>query len=348
MFQENQVGKHIEAKDLRIQERQPIQEIIPLSTPFVVYIDPTNLCNFRCQFCPTGDKELLKQVGRPAKSMSFDLFRKIVDDLKAFDEKLKLASIYKDGEPLVNKHFPEMIRYLKDADVAERVWTKTNGSLLSPALNQRLVDSGLDMICISVESVSREGYKRIADVDIDYDRFRENVMDLYSRRGKTEIYIKIADSGLTPEEVSKFYADFQGISTFIAVEKLMGWSYSEVKDFTLGTHPTTYDGLPLIPKKACVYPFYVMAVNSNGSVSVCGNDWSQSTAVGDVTRESLKDIWNGEKLFQFQKMMLENRRKENRACANCYYLQIVPDNIDDYMDQMLKRLYVARNLVSEV
>ena len=346
MIPEIQMGKRIEAKELRAQQRQPIQDIVPLSTPFVVYIDPTNLCNFRCQFCPTGDKELLKQVGRPAKSMSFDLFRKIVDDLKSFDQKLKLASIYKDGEPLVNKHFPEMIRYLKDADVAERIWTKTNGSLLNPALNQRIADSGLDMICISVESVSREGYKRIADVDIDYDKFRENVMDLYSRRGKTEIYIKIADSGLTQEEVTKFYSDFQGISTFIGIEKLMGWSFSEVKDFTLGTNPTTYDGLPLVPKKACVYPFYVMAVNSNGSVSVCGNDWSQSTAVGDVTRESLKDIWNCEKLFQFQKMMLENRRSENRACANCYYLQIVPDNIDNYMDQMLKRLYVARNLVS--
>jgi len=28
----------------------------------------------------------------------------------------------------------------------------------------------------------------------------------------------------------------------------MGWSYSDIKDFTLGTNPDTYDGLPLIPK----------------------------------------------------------------------------------------------------
>jgi len=32
---------------------------------------------------------------------------------------------------------------------------------------------------------------------------------------------------------------------------LMGWSHSDVKDFTLGTQPTTYDGLPFTEKEVC-------------------------------------------------------------------------------------------------
>lgn len=331
-------SQRIEAKDLRCKERLPLQDVIPLPMPLVVYIDPTNKCNFRCEFCPTSDKALLRQVGRPAATMSMELFRKVVDDLKRFPSKLKLASIYKDGEPLMNPAFPEMVRYLKEADVAERIWTKTNGSALEPELNQRLIDAGLDMICISVEAVSAEGYQKIAKARIDYERFRANVQDLFERRGNCEIYIKIADSGLSKEEIDKFYRDFEPMSTKIAIEKLMGWSFSDIKDFTLGTKPDTYDGLPLIQKKVCAYPFYVMAVNADGSVSLCGNDWAHGTVVGNVKQQSLQEIWHGEALFEFRKTMLEDRRKEIQACASCYYLQIVPDNIDPYRQELLERL----------
>jgi radical SAM protein with 4Fe4S-binding SPASM domain len=332
------IAKRVESKDLREQNRQPLNEIIPIPVPFVMYIDPTNLCNFRCKFCPTADKDLLKQVGRPSGLMHMDLFKKIVDELKLFDEKLKLISMYKDGEPLVNKKLPEMVQYLKDANVTERIWTKTNGALLNPNLNQRLIDAGLDMINISVEQVNADGYMKIAEAKIDYEAFRNNIQDLYNRRGNCKIYIKIADAHLTAEEIKKFYADFENMSDYISVEKLMGWSYSSVKDFTLGTHPDTYDGLPLVPKEVCAYPFYVMAINFDGTVSLCGNDWSHGTVVGDVNTQTLQEIWNGDRLFEFRKMMLEGRRRENRACGDCYYLQIVPDNIDAHRLTILKNL----------
>lgn len=334
---EERGGLRIEPKDLRCQERQPLQDVLPLDTPFVVYIEPTNACNFRCQFCPTGDPDLLRQVGRPIATMKFDQFRKLVDDLKAFPRKLKLLSLYKDGEPLIHRHFPEMVRYAKDAGISERIWTKTNGSLLNPELNARIADAGLDLISISVEGVSRESYKRIADVDLDYDGFRRNLEDLFRRRGRMDIYVKIADSGLSPEEIERFYADFGPLSTHIGVEKLMGWSNSGLKDFTLGTHPETYDGLPLVPKDICAYPFYVLAVNANGAVSVCGNDWSHNTNVGNAFTSSLHEIWNGPALRAFQFAMLEGRRCENAACANCYYLMIVPDNLDDFRGLLLDR-----------
>jgi radical SAM protein with 4Fe4S-binding SPASM domain len=198
------------------------------------------------------------------------------------------------------------------------------------------------MVCISVEAVSSEGFKKIAKAKINYEKFVENVADLYNRRGNCEIYVKIADSGLSAEEIEKFYADFQPISTKIAVEKLMGWSNSDVKDFTLGTKPDTYDGLPLIPKLVCAYPFYVMAVNADGSISLCGNDWAQGTVVGNIRDNSLTEIWNSDNLYEFRKKMLLGNRKDIKVCADCYYLQIVPDNIDPYREDILEKLAAAR------
>lgn len=336
-------AQRIEAKDLRAKERTPLQDVIPLPAPFLVYIDPTNRCNFRCEFCPTADKKLLREVGRPSAIMPLTLFQKAVDDIKAFGRPLKLLSLYKDGEPLMHPDFPAMVRYAREAGIAERIWTKTNGSALNPRLNRELIDAGLDMICISVEAPSAEGYMKIAKTRIDYDQFVANVADLYAHRGNCQIYVKIADSGFSPAEFDKFYRDFEPIATHIAVEKLMGWSYSEVKDFTLGTKPDTYDGLPLVQKKVCAYPFYVMTVNADGSVSMCGNDWSHGTVVGDIKTLSLQEIWNGDALFEFRKLLLEGRRAENRACGNCYYLQIVPDNLDAYAGTILENLISARS-----
>ena len=330
-------GEKIEAKDLRCQNRQPLQDILPLDTPFVAYIDPTNNCNFKCKFCPTSDPSLLQQVGRPNATMSMDQFRKIIDDLQQFPQRLKLLNLYKDGEPLVNAHFPEMVKYARDANISERIWTKTNGSLLCPEINLKLIDAGLDMICISVEGISRSAYLQIAGISLDYEKFLSNLENLFSNRGSMEIYIKIADSGLTKNEIDQFYNDFSPFSTHIAVEKLMGWSNSGLKDFTLGTHPDTYDGLPLVPKIVCAYPFYVMAINADGSVSVCGNDWSYATVVGNAYEQSLQSIWGGARLRAFQRMMLEDQRHRNAACADCYYLQIVPDNLDKYRHALLPK-----------
>ncbi|MEI6033085.1 MAG: radical SAM/SPASM domain-containing protein [Verrucomicrobiae bacterium] len=335
-------GQRIQPKDLRCEERQCLPDVIPLPAPYVVYIEPSNLCNFRCRFCPTADKDLLRKVGRPSGSMGIDLFKKIIGDLGAFPNRIKLLSLYKDGEPTINRAFSEMVRYAKASGVAERIWTKTNGSMLSPSFNEEIVSAGLDMVHISVEGVSAHAYQTIADVSIDYGKLVENIADLYARRRGCRIYIKIADAGLTAEEVEKFHHDFQPICDYIGIEKLMGWSHSDLKDFTLGTRPNTYDGLPLVPKVVCAYPFYVMAVNWNGAVSLCGNDWAHKTVVGDASRQSMRQIWEGDEMFEFRKMMLEGRRKENPACGNCYYLQIVPDNIDKQRKDILANLTQER------
>jgi radical SAM protein with 4Fe4S-binding SPASM domain len=324
------------AADLRAHDRVKLEEVIPLDMPFMLYIDPSNLCNCHCIFCPTGDKELQKM--RPNGVMDFNLFKKVVDDLKYFPRKLKNILLYKDGEPLVNKHFPEMVAYLKQSGTTERIWTKTNGLLLTPELNQCLVDAGLDILGISVKHVSASGYKRISGVDMDYGKFLDNLEDLYARRGDCKIYASIVNSGLTEAEIDKFYTDFTPVSDYIAVENLHGWSMSGIKDFTLGIKSDTYDGIPLTPKIVCPWPFYIMAVNWNGSVSLCNEDWAHNTIVGDVNKQSIKQIWDGHAMRDMQRMMLLGKRGDNPACANCYYLMCAPDNIDRYRYELLMRM----------
>ncbi len=319
--------------------RKKLEEIIPIDTPMLVFIEPSNMCNFKCKFCPTGNKNLLKKVNRPAGSMSIEMLKKVVDEIKEFPNKINKIHFYLNGEPLINKDLCKMIKYAKDNEISEELWIKTNGYLLTPQLSVELIESGLDFIGISIEGVSNKRYKEICGVDINYNTIVKNVEYLYKNRKKCKIYVKIVDYGLSEEEKQKFYSDFESISTEIQIENLMGWSMSSEKDFTLGTNPDkTVEGDHIKAKNVCPYPFYTLAINFNGDVSLCCVDWSLSTVVGNLNQEKLIDIWNGKKLYDFRRMHLEFRRKENSACGDCYFINCHPDNIDDYSTKILNNM----------
>jgi radical SAM protein with 4Fe4S-binding SPASM domain len=337
----------IQAKDLRGQHRERIADAVPLSTPWTMFLEPTNTCNFRCAYCPTGDTALLKQVGRKNKLMDFDLFCKIVDDLKAFPNKLRMVNMYKDGESLIHPRFTDMVRYLRDADVTDKIWVKTNGSLLSPEYNERLVSCGLDMIGISVQHVHAQGFFDIAGVKVDYDDYRDSVLDLFrrSRGTSTKVSAKIADVGLSEEEKGRFFDDFGDRVDFISIEGLHGWSTSEVKDWKLGTNQT-FDGTPRVEKIACPLVAYMLTVSSNGDISICNDDWAHYHQLGNAKTDSIMDVWIGEKLRNFRLMHLEGRRHENAACKSCDYMQALPDNIDADRELIARKIRSNASLSS--
>lgn len=68
--------------------RTRLETVIPLATPFVVHVDPCDTCNFRCKFCPTSRRELMRSiVGRNHGPMDFELFKKVINDIQMFDRR---------------------------------------------------------------------------------------------------------------------------------------------------------------------------------------------------------------------------------------------------------------------
>lgn len=312
-----------------------LSKMLPLQAPQTVMVDICNVCNFKCTFCPTSDIDLLKSVGRPNGLMGFDLFKKIIDDLKAFGGQISVLDFHKDGEPLLNKDVAKYVAYAKQAKVAATVEITTNASKLTPALADALIDAGLDSMRVSVEHVSAEGYRELTQTYGNYDQIVQNVAYIYAekrrRKSKLKVLVKIIDTGLKPEEREKFYRDFRPISDVARIEGIMGWSFSEQKDFTLGLKPTVgMDGVtPLKPDRiVCPEPFKMMAINFNGNTSPCCDDWAHKLIVGNAQTQSVKDIWNGERLGDLRFKHLAGRRGELAACANCQYMLGVTDLFD--------------------
>jgi len=333
----------VQGQDLRNKDRVRLQDVVPLDTPMLMYLEPTNLCNIGCVFCPTADKPLLKQVGRPAGVMKWELFTKIVGDLQQFPRKLKMINFYKDGEPLVNKKYPEMVRYLRDADVTERIWTKSNGLMMTPEIADRLAVCGLDQIGFSIIAPNVEGYLKTAGVNADYEQLKSNIAYLFGKSVRPKIAVAMTNVGYSDETLEQFYADFEGISDYIIVNNLHGWSRTDLKDFALGQKADNYDGLPNRNKIVCPWPLYQMSVNWNGTVQPCNEDWSWVNILGDASKDSLLDIWNSDTRRDFQLMHLEGRRHESKACGTCWQVQSQIDDVDDYREEIAAKLRLSAN-----
>jgi MoaA/NifB/PqqE/SkfB family radical SAM enzyme len=324
---------------IEIEKRTRLEEVIPLGTPFVIFIDPADICNFQCKFCPTGNRTLIKTLRRSAGLMDFNLYRKIIDDICTFDKPLKCLRLYKDGEPLLNPKFPHMIRYAKEQGCALEIDTTTNGSLLNPRMNLELIHAGLDRINISVEGVSEDKYLKFSGYSINFQKFVDNIRHFYENRQNCKVCIKICGDILTDKEKDSFFDIFGDIADMIFIEHVAPcWPNFEMDGVKPNTKVGIY-GQEICEVQVCPYIFYSLAVNSDGRASLCFLDWSRELLIGDVKKESLKDIWNGSVLLANRKAHLSMKRKDSPFCASCGQLSYgLPDNIDSFADVLLNRL----------
>lgn len=320
--------------------RTRLEEVIPLATPFTLAIDPSNLCNFKCEFCAIQSKD--EQLSFRKQFMDKTLFMKIIDDLQEFPEKLKVLRINGQGEPLLNTDLPEMIRYVKEKQVADFVEIITNGSRLCPELNQKLIDSGLDRIRISIEALSAKGYAEIAGAKINFDDFLANIKDLHDRSGdKCEIYCKIVDVAVpTDEDKKKFYEIFEDICDRFFIDNVIPlWSDFEEINEKMAKGNIGVHGQKIQNVKVCPYSFYSLIINPDGEVTVCCADWKRKLVVGDLKEQSLKEIWNGEKLRGFWLAMLKGEKECFEMCKKCVLpMYDCNDNIDEYAEKIIEKI----------
>ncbi|MFC1895473.1 radical SAM/SPASM domain-containing protein [Thermodesulfobacteriota bacterium] len=316
----------------RYANHTPLCTMLPLDTPLSIMIEPTNICNFRCIFCPTGDEGLIRSVSRPKGTMPFDLFCNIVDDISLFDNKVRSLLLYKDGEPLLNANLDKMIEYAKNKQIADKIHTTTNASLLTAERAILLIKAGLDDIRISVEHLTSDGYKELTRTYGDYHTIRKNIEFLYNKKIKMnsslQIHVKMLDVSLSEEDKSRFVDEFSDISDSINIDTLCGWSNTQKKDFTLG-NSISYSLNSIVPLRkdriVCPEPFKSLAINFNGTVSLCQVDWAHAVILGNVRKSSVREIWKGQNIHNYRMKMLYGQRDSIEPCEDCHFIQGEPE-----------------------
>lgn len=325
-------------------DRHVLREVLPLKKPYTLLIEPSSLCNFRCKMCFQSAKEQ-GAFKEKRSNMSMDCFREVIRQATAWKgDKFKVLKLCIYGEPFMNPNFIEMLELAHEADIAERIETTTNASLLTEEICRKLVAGGLDYLRVSIYSAIPEKHAEITKSKIEQQKIYDNLLLL--RRVKSEmgsdkpfVAVKMIDT--FSEENDIFFKTYQSVADELYLDQPHNWVQPADDSFIDKLYEDVdFPVLKRSPKIACTMPFTTMAVRSNGDVAPCCIDWYGGTTIGNIFNESIEAIWQGENLYNLQVLQLTDRKQENISCKNCeFYLnsEYSRDNIDGFPVEKLRR-----------
>lgn len=317
--------------ELRQGRRVELADVSPLPSPFAVYVEPTNVCNLRCSYCPESFDDYKERSGGFHR-LDLETFARVSEQVAALG-RLRVLHFYMMGEPFLNRELPEFVKVASTAQLADRICVTTNATVMDANSIERILDSGLDYLRVSVYGATGESYERRTGVKTKLARVIANVTSLKRARdargvARPFIYVKTIDTG-DPVENDLFKTTFEPISDEVAIEPVMNWNdpvegnLAQVSRVDLLSHDYFRH-----KKKACAFPFYTLVIHSDLRVSACCVDWAKEAIVGDLKTESLAQIWSGDRLHQFRLAHPRGERETLGACARCTYLYTAPDSVD--------------------
>ena len=331
-------------EDIYRKERVPLWSVIPLDTPFVIEIEPTSFCNIKCKYClhSLAKSEIIKS-GHVFSNMSDDIFDLLLKQTMEFPKLIKQVGFAGMGEPLLHKKLPYMIEKFKNVAGIPRITITTNGLALTHQLTNDLVNAGLDHIKISVNGLSREDFKKNCGVNVDFDRYIEQIEYLYLNKQNVEVACKIMDSCIDEYE-DVFYKMFRDICDFMSIEKT-------VRVF----HEVSYDkiiekGKNILSRynmrdnevRICASPFFRFAVKADGQVSVCRLYNGLTATDFYIQKQSLLQIWKSEERHRMLLGVLkESTDGLNTNCLSCTLrddFAFESDILDDYAEELYEKL----------
>ncbi len=280
--------------------------------PVKLWIETSSRCNLECRLCinrnlPSDEK----------KDMELELFRKIIDQAKDYVYEVNL---FHRGEPLLNQDIAEMAEYAAAGKIKTRLYT--NGVLLTPQLSERLILSGLDLITFSFDGYTKDVYEKNRCGAV-YEETLENItcfLKIKRRLGlkKPSVYFLTMeyDNNTSPDNFSiqkkEFLKRFEGLPLDgLATRTPHNWGGSLDIGMLLETKKT---GAKL---SACTFPWYALAIFSDGRVTPCPQDFLGRLIVGDVNLESVESIFNNEKMQDIRKSFKNKDIEDLKICANC-------------------------------
>lgn len=326
-------------------QRSILGEILPLETPFRVTLDTSEICNFKCNYCFRSEKPD-KSWGYALKNekMSMEIFETAVEQLLEFPSSPKVIALSGSGEPLYNKHIPEMAILLKSKKFSSKIEIHTNASLLTVNNVEKIAQCGIDKIVISLQGLTSEAYQKTCGVPLDFERFYQNLSYLYLHKSaNTDINIKIIDKALfDAEDEKRFYELFESIADSIFIEKAVALWQDQISYDADSNKTSNKFGRNLGEIHCCPIVFTNLTVSPDGNIWPCCVI-NPPFCLGNIQNTTLLQAWNSSERKEFMRRNLLHGHDCHKQCKNCYfpkgYVKTEQDIIDPYREKILKKLY---------
>lgn len=287
-----------------------VEKLLDRDFPQTINIELTNACNLRCIMCPRTEKMM-----RPIGMMDYNLFRKIVDE--AVENNVEQIVLHVFGESMLYPHFFDAIHYIKEKDENITVTVSSNCTLLNTEKNEELLMSGLNILLLSLDGATKQTYEKLR-VNSYFDVVMKNVQNLLLQKKENGlinplISIQIIYMQETKEEINSFFKiwkPFLSSNVFISVKEFNDFS-GQIKDINGNEIIKNFNFMP------CPLFWSRAVIFWDGTVTVCCLDTNGELAIGRINGQSLKQIWNGEKLKKMREGILSKNHDMVEFCRYC-------------------------------
>jgi len=297
--------------------------------PRNVQIEVTNRCNMDCSMCPREDLEI------ELEHMDWDKFVTVVEQLRSSED----ITLTGWGEPFLHPRIFDMIALCKEQ--GHRVMITSNGLFTKPAVIEQILDSPLDVLTFSIDSVeasdnvplghnnnsvyenieavARQRKKGTLSLRLQSTLHADGENDLYDViRYAAKIDCEVVNVGRldrkyapdlkrpNPLDEERIFKEADRIARSVGVQ--LDWiQYSVSQGFTRFVYKLLRKKLHR-SGKYCLKTFDNAYVSREGYVTPCC--LLPEAKMGNMLNQSLPDIWKSQGFDRFR----ENYRD---VCGSC-------------------------------
>ena len=296
-----------------------LQRKISGASPFVLSLELWNECNAGCLFC-RNEKGVIFNInpeqptlgviskGKMPAPMAMD----IIDQVK---KDVLVAVLYTNGEPLLYKELPNVIRFASQRKVMTMI--SSNGLLFTPENAKAILEAGIDFIKIQLSGFTQDIYS----VQIRYghvEKLKSNIRMLAEMKKQgghhTLILIDYILYNYNKHQAPLVQAMCQELGL------LYNTRPGNPKGGLEGKEPLqSTESLPL--DMSCDWLWKGIQVNFNGDILQCcdGVIWSNPKVyeVYQTGKTNLKSVWNGPAARNLRITMATKGRGAIPMCSKC-------------------------------
>ena len=251
-----------------------------------VSLEAHTVCNQACYFCPVSI------APREDYFMPTELYERIVGELAAYRDTIEAVFMINYNEPTADRRFVEQVRILRAAGLRPAVLT--NGTGLTPDRVDKLVAmGGLRFLSINLSTLDRDRYRH--DRGGDHLQLVMNNLD-YAKDLPLAEQMDMVVLGTGNAEHKR---DFAEISERFAGSRFTV-KYFEVMDrsghLQIGLKPAVPHQSLCGCDNVGSRPLQHLHITPQGRCVLCCEDYDEKYVVGDLTRESVREVLAGPKL----------------------------------------------------
>jgi radical SAM protein with 4Fe4S-binding SPASM domain len=271
--------------------------------PAIDQIELTNRCPYTCGMCPRTIS-----MTRGLGDMSLDLFRRVIDQISG---RQSFVALHHFGESLLHRGLAEAVAYAQQAGV--RTGLSCNPPSLRPAIAESILDAGMANLVLSMDSLDPDTYRHIRGPAARADVADANVRELVRLRDAggydTSITLQMINMDANAEEGEAFlqYGRDVGVDRVVVI-RLGKWDFPDEYIEQIGEVTAPGYTTP------CVLPWSSIAVMWDGRVVPCCHDYDGCVVLGDLSRQSLQEVWESSAAEAFRA-----GHDESELCRNCAF-----------------------------